>query len=292
MTQNTFSKPNSLIIYVALGAIVIVSNSLFVVNEMNQALVLQFGQAVQTVREPGLKFKLPFIQDVVFFDRRVLNLSAESEEVILADQKRLMVDSYLRYRIVDPLVFFQRLQSEAGANKRLGAFLLSALQSELAKSTEIEVLSSKRDEIMENIHAALNEQAVRLGVEIVDVRIRGADLPQQVTENVFNLMKSQREQEAKLIRSEGDQQATEIRAKADKERTILLAEAEKQAQILRGDGDEAAIRTFASAFNKDPKFYGFVRSLEAYKKTLANPETTMVLSPDNAYLKTLQQGGN
>jgi membrane protease subunit HflC len=269
---------------------IIVANSFFIVTEMNQALVLQFGSVIETVQTPGLKFKMPFVQDVVFYDRRVLNLIAPPEEVILSDQKRLMVDAYLRYRIADPLVFFQRLQSEAGANNRLSAFLLSALQSELAKSTEAEILSPKRDDIMNNIHAALNEQAKRLGVEIVDVRIRGADLPQQVTENVYNLMRSQREQEAKLIRAEGDQQATEIRAKADKERTIALADAQKQSDILHGEGDEAAIKIFAGAFNKDPKFYGFMRSLEAYKKTLANPDTTLVMSPDNAFLKTLQSG--
>ena len=283
-------KLTGTLLFVLLAIIVVIGNSFFIVTEMNQALVLQFGSVIETVKTPGLKFKLPFIQDVVFYDRRVLNLMAPPEEVILSDQKRLMVDAYLRYRIADPLVFFQRLQSEAGANNRLSAFLLSALQSELAKSTEAEILSPQREDIMANIHAALNEQAKRLGVEIVDVRIRGADLPQQVTENVFNLMRSQREQEAKLIRAEGDQQATEIRAKADKERTITLADAQKQADILRGEGDEAAIKIFASAFNKDPKFYGFMRSLEAYKKTLSNPDTTLVMSPDNAFLKTLQSG--
>ena len=143
---------------------------------------------------------------------------------------------------------------------------------------------------MTAIHDALNEQAGRLGVEIVDVRIRGADLPQQVTENVYSLMKSQREQEAKLLRAEGEQQATEIRAKADKERTITLAEAQKQSDILHGEGDEEAIKIFSSAFNKDPKFYGFMRSLDAYKKTLASPDATLVISPDNAFLHTLQQG--
>jgi len=288
--MTTTQKPIGAILIAVFIIGICIANSFFIVTEMNQALVLQFGSVIETVKTPGLKFKIPFIQDVVFYDRRVLSLIAPPEEVILSDQKRLMVDAYLRYRIADPLVFFQRLQSEAGAANRLNAFLLSALQSELAKSTEAEILSPDRDNIMNNIHAALNEQAARLGVEIVDVRIRGADLPQQVTENVFNLMRSQREQEAKLIRAEGDQQATEIRAKADKERTVNLAEAQKQADILRGAGDEAAIKIFAGAFNKDPKFYGFMRSLEAYKKTLANPDTTLVISPDNAFLKTLQSG--
>jgi membrane protease subunit HflC len=267
------------------------ANSFFIVTEMDQALVLQFGQPVRTIAEPGLKFKIPLLQDVVFFDKRVLNLAAPAEEVILSDQKRLMVDAYLRYRITDPLEFYQRLHNEDGADNRLGAFLLSAMQSELAKSTEAEILSPKREDIMNDIHNALNDQARRLGVEIVDVRIRGADLPQQVTENVFNLMRSQRDQEAKLIRAEGDQQAIEIRAGADRQRTVILAEADKQAQILRGQGDEEAIKTYAAAFNRDPKFYGFMRNLEAYHKTLANPETTLVVSPDNAFLKPLQSGG-
>jgi len=288
MTIN--QKPFAVWLIALLFIGITLANSYFIVTEMDQALVLQFGQPVRTVAAPGLQFKIPFLQDVVMFDKRVLNLVAPAEEVILSDQKRLMVDAYLRYRIVDPLMFFQRLHSEQGADNRLGAFLLSTMQSELAKSTEVEILSPKRDDIMNDIHAALKEQTRRLGVEIIDVRLRGADLPQQVTENVFNLMRSQRDQEAKLIRAEGDQQGVEIRAKADKERTILLAEADKQAQILRGQGDEEAIKTYASAFNRDPKFYGFMRSLEAYHKTLANPETTMVISPDNAFLKPLQSG--
>jgi len=283
-------KPFAVWLILLLFIGITLANSYFIVTEMDQALVLQFGQPVRTVAAPGLQFKIPFLQDVVMFDKRVLNLVAPAEEVILSDQKRLMVDAYLRYRIVDPLMFFQRLHSEQGADNRLGAFLLSTMQSELAKSTEAEILSPKRDDIMNDIHVALKEQTHRLGVEIIDVRLRGADLPQQVTENVFNLMRSQRDQEAKLIRAEGDQQGVEIRAKADKERTILLAEADKQAQILRGQGDEEAIKTYASAFNRDPKFYGFMRSLEAYHKTLANPETTMVISPDNAFLKPLQSG--
>jgi membrane protease subunit HflC len=284
-------KSAGLLAMIAFGFMVIGSQSIFIVNEMTQALVIQFGQHQRTIREPGLHFKLPFIQDVALFDKRILNLSAPDEEVILADQKRLMVGAYLRYKIIDPLIFFQRLQTENNAQSRLNAFLQSALRSELAKNTQADILSPKRDDMMNNIQNVMNEQAVRLGIEIVDVRIRGADLPSQVTENVFGLMRSQRDQEAKLIRAEGEQQAVEIRAKADKERTIILAEGEKQAQILRGQGDEEAIRTFASAFNKDPKFYGFVRSLEAYRKTLANPETTLVMSPDNAFLRKFQQGG-
>lgn len=293
--NDKFNAPNQkstgILLLAAFAVMVLATNSFYIVTEMNQALVLQFGQPVRTVQAPGLKFKIPFIQDVVFMDKRALNLSPPPEETLLADQKRLMVDAYLRYRIVDPLMFYQRLQTEENAQSRLGAFLLSSLQSELAKSTEAEILSSKREEIMGNIHAALNEQAKRLGVEIVDVRIRGADLPEQVTENVFNLMRSQRDQEAKLIRAEGAQQAIEITAKADKDRTVILAEAEKQSQILRGQGDEQAIKIYASAFNRDPKFYGFMRTMQAYRKTLANPDTTMVISPDNAFLKPMMQGG-
>lgn len=283
-------SPSAALFFIGLIALVAAFNSFFIVTEMDQALVLQFGQPVRTERTPGLKFKVPFVQQVVSFDRRILNLSPTAEEVLLADQKRLIVDAYLRYRITDPLVFFQRSRNEQAAEAQLNTFLQSALRSELAKTTQPEILSAKREEVMKNIHTILNVQGKRLGVEIVDVRIRGADLPQQVTDNVFALMKSQRAQEAKLIRAEGEQQAVTIRAKADRERTVILAEAEKQAQILKGEGDEVAIKTFASAFNRDPKFYGFMRSLEAYKKTLAKPDTTMVVAPDNEFLKTMENG--
>ncbi|HRJ13173.1 MAG TPA: protease modulator HflC [Alphaproteobacteria bacterium] len=286
----TRKPPSAALLFAALILLVTAGNSFFIVTEMDQAIVLQFGQPVRTERTPGFKLKLPFVQDVVSFDRRILNLSPTAEEVLLADQKRLMVDAFLRYRITDPLVFFQRSRNEQAAESQLNTFLQSALRSELAKTTQPEILSPKREEVMQNIHKVLNIQGKRLGVEIVDVRIRGADLPQQVTENVFSLMKSQRAQEAKLIRAEGEQQAVTIRAKAERERTVLLAEAEKQAQILRGEGDEEAIKTFASAFGRDPKFYGFMRSLEAYKKTLASPDATMVISPDNAFLRTLDKG--
>ena len=289
--QNTPNKATGFLFITALLALILAGNSFYIVTEMDQALVLQFGQPVRTVQSPGLQFKVPLVQDVVLLDKRTLNLAPPPEEVILTDQKRLMVDAYLRYRITDPLMFYQRLQTEENAQSRLSAFLLSSLQSELAKSTEAEILSPKREEIMASIRADLTEQAKRLGIEVIDVRIRGADLPEQVTENVFNLMRSQREQEAKLIRAEGAQQAIEITARADKDRTVILAEADKQSQILRGEGDKEAIKTFAAAFGRDPKFYGFMRTLEAYHKTLANPDATMVISPDNAFLKTLQSGG-
>ena len=284
MTKN----PPVALLLVLLLALIAGANSFFIVTEMDQALLLQMGQPVRTERTPGFKWKLPFVQDVVSFDRRILNLSPTAEEVLLADQKRLMVDAFLRYRITDPLVFFQRSRNEQAAESQLNTFLQSALRSELAKTTQFEILSPKREEVMRNIHEIVNVQAKRLGVEIVDVRIRGADLPQQVTENVFELMKSQRAQEAKLIRAEGEQQAVTIRAKADRERTVLIAEAEKQSQITRGEGDEVAIKTFADAFNRDPKFYGFMRSMQAYKKTLATPDTTLVVSPDNEFLKDFE----
>lgn len=282
--------PSAALLVGALLLLITAANSFFIVSEMDQAILLQFGQPVRTERTPGFKLKTPFVQDVVFFDRRILNLSPTAEEVLMADQKRLMVDAYLRYRITDPLVFFQRSRNEQAAESQLNTFLQSALRSELAKNTQVELLSPKREAILKNIRESVNIQAKRLGVQIVDVRIRGADLPSQVTENVFSLMKSQRAQEAKLIRAEGEQQAVTIRAKADRERTVLLAEAQKQANILQGEGDEEAIKTFSSAFNRDPKFYGFMRSLEAYRKTLANPDTTMVISPDNAFLHSLDKG--
>lgn len=269
---------------VAIAAFILISSSVFTVQENEQALVMRFGNPKDQITDPGLHFKLSILDQARFFDKRILNVDPPAEEVLLADQKRLVVDSFARYKIVDILKFFQTLNTENGAQTRLYTIINSALRSAMGKTTLQDMLSQKRDAMMEEIQSTVNEEAKRFGIEVVDVRIVRADLPEQVTQATFDRMRSEREREANEARAEGDQIALEIRSKADKESTILLAVSQRDAEKLRGEGDKAAIEIYGKAFNQDPKFYAFYRSLEAYKKSLANSDTMMMLTPDNDFL--------
>lgn len=267
----------------ALG--VVGSASVFTVNEAQQALVLQFGEPRRVVREPGLKFKVPFIQEVRILDRRVLDLDPPVEQVILADQKRLDVDAFARYRIHDPLRFYQTAGTEAVAETRMNATVNSALRRVLGNVTVLAVLSEERTKIMTDIKNQVNTEAQRFGIEIVDVRIRRADLPQETSQSIFARMRSEREREASEARAQGQEQAQQIRARAERERTVMVAEAQRDAQILRGEGDNTALKLIAEVTSKDPEFYGFYRSLEAYRKALNKDDTTMVLSPNSEFFR-------
>jgi membrane protease subunit HflC len=262
-----------------------VPSAIFTVNETQQALVLQFGEIKQQITKPGLAFKIPVIQEVRFFDQRILNVDPPSEEVLLSDQKRLVVDAFARYRITDMLQFFQALGNEQRANDRLQNIINANLRNTLGKAPLTDVLSEKREDLMAKIQDGVNKDAERFGIEVVNVRIVRADLPIQTSESIFARMRSEREQEAKQARAEGAEKAQKITADADRERRVLLADAERKAQGLRGDGDEESIKIYSSAFGRDPEFYAFYRSMEAYKKSLSDPETTLVLSPDNAFFK-------
>lgn len=270
---------------VILVAFVAIHSAFFVVREDQQAMVLRFGDPKRQITAPGLYFKLPLIDEARYFEKRILNVDPPAEEVLLADQKRLVVDSFARYRITNMLKFLQSMNSEDAAQQRLHTIINSALRSELGKTTLSNILSIKRDQVMEDIQKQVNQEATRFGIEVVDVRIVRADLPEQVTQATFDRMRSEREREAKEARAEGEQLSIEIRSKADKERTILLAEAKRDAEILRGEGDGKAIDIYAEAFGQDPKFYAFYRSLEAYKKSIANPDTTLILDPNSDFLK-------
>lgn len=270
---------------VILVAFVAMNSAFFVVREDQQAMVLRFGDPKRQITAPGLYFKLPLIDEARYFEKRILNVDPPAEEVLLADQKRLVVDSFARYRITNMLKFLQSMNSEDAAQQRLHTIINSALRSELGKTTLSNILSIKRDQVMEDIQTQVNQEATRFGIEVVDVRIVRADLPEQVTQATFDRMRSEREREAKEARAEGEQISIEIRSKADKERTILLAEAKRDAEILRGEGDGKAIDIYAAAFGQDAKFYGFYRSLEAYKKSIANPDTTLILDPNSDFLK-------
>lgn len=279
-----------------LGAIVIViglvlSQSLFIVRETEQALVLQFGEPRQVIQEPGLKVKLPFIQQVQFYEKRVLAVDPPVEQVILADQRRLDVDSFVRYRIVDPLLFFQTVTNEAGAQTRIATVTNGALRRVLGNATQLEVLSEERANLMIQIQREVEQATDQFGVTIADVRIGRADVPEGTVQSVYDRMRSEREREAAEFRAQGFEQAQQIRSRAERERTVIIAEAQREAQILRGQGDANAIRVAAEAYNQDADFFNFYRTLEAYRNSLQAEDTTMVLTPSGDFFRYFQNLG-
>ncbi|PWC40863.1 protease modulator HflC [Azospirillum sp. TSO22-1] len=271
---------------VALVALVILASaSLFTVTQAQQALVVQLGAIKRVIQEPGLKMKIPFIEDVVYIDRRVLDLDPPVEQVILADQKRLDVDAFARYRIIDPVRFFQSLRTEQAASTQMGSVVNSAMRRVLGSVTLLAVLSEERPRVMNEIREQVNAEAKSRGIEIVDVRIRRADLPEETSQAIFARMRSEREREAAEARAQGQEQSQQIKARAERERTVILAEAQRDAQIQRGEGDNQALKTIADATSSDPQFYAFYRSLEAYRKALNKDDTTLVLSPTGEFFR-------
>ncbi len=275
-------------------AAVIALGSVYIVRENEQAIVLQFGNPVKVVNtadsnEPGLYFKRPFIfESVLKLEKRVLDLNAEPREVIAADQKRLIIDSFAKYKIVDPLEFYETVRDERGARLRLNAILDSSLREVVGKEPLAALLTGKRSEIMERAREAVNSEAASFGIEVVDVRIMRADLPQENSQKIYRRMQTEREREAKEFRAQGNEEAQRIKSRADKDRTVLLATAKQQAEILRGEGEAEATRIFADAFGRDEAFYSFYRTLAAYRETIASDDTTMVLSPDSDFLQLLR----
>lgn len=264
----------------AVAVLFVLGSSLYIVHQTEQAIVLQFGEPVRWVKEPGLKFKIPFIQKVVHYDIRLLNLDPPAQEIILSDKKRLDVDSFTRFQIIDPLKFYQTVRTVEQARSKLQDIVNSSVRKILGRITLQDLLSQKRTQIMADISTAVKVDAEQIGVSVADVRIRRADLPIEVLQAINARMKTERERDAKEFRAQGQQTAQQIRAQAEKERTIILAEAEKRAQITSGEGDKEAIAIWNKAANNDPKFFAFYRSLEAYKKALTNGNTSMVLSPN------------
>lgn len=271
------------------AAFILADQSLFIVRETQQVLVLQFGKPVEKHTAPGLKVKIPFIHQINVFDKRVLDLDPPPQEVILSDQKRIVVDTFARYKINDMLTFFNTLRTEAQAASRLENTVNSTLRGVMGAAVLPSILSDKRGALMATIRAEVNKAVAEFGIEIVDVRIGRADLPQQTVDSVYARMKTEREREAAEFRAQGQEAAQEIKSRAEKERTVILAEAEKQAQIARGEGDSEAIRTYAEAYGRDPAFYGFYRTLEAYKTALTGDTTTFILKPEGEFFKFLQK---
>jgi len=269
-----------------IGIVAVVSFfSIFVVKEINQAIVLQFGDPKRIIVKPGLNFKIPFIQNVVFLDKRILNLDTPPEEVIASDQKRLIVDAFARFQIVDPLKFYISVGNERVARSRLSTIINSRLRSVLGQQELQTLLSKDRTKQMALIQEGVNNEAANFGIKIVDVRIKRADLPQANSDAIFRRMQTEREREAKEFRAKGAEMAVTITSTADKEVTVILAEAQKQSEIMKGEGDGLRNKIFADAFGQDPEFFAFYRAMQAYEKALIGGETSLVLSPDSEFFK-------
>ena len=259
--------------------------SIFIVKEINQAIVLQFGDPKRIILKPGLNFKIPFIQNVVFLDKRILNLDAPPEEVIASDQKRLIVDAFARFQIVDPLKFYISVGNERVARSRLSTIINSRIRSVLGTQRLQTLLSEDRTKQMALIQEGVNTEAEKFGIKIVDVRIKRADLPQANSNAIFARMQTEREREAKEFRAKGAEMAVTITSTADKEVTVILANAQKQSEIMKGEGDGLRNKIFADAFGQDPEFFAFYRAMQAYEKALIGGETSLILSPDSEFFK-------
>ena len=269
--------------------LILIFGSIFVVDQRKQALVIQFGEVIEIVKTPGLKFKLPLMQNVVFFDKRILDLSIREQEVIASDQKRLIIDAFVKYRIVDPLKFYTTVNNELNLNGKLGTILESSLRSVVGEIPLAKLLSEERTKLMTKVKNKVGKEAAIFGLEIVDVRIVRGDLPKENSDAIFTRMQTEREKEAREIRATGFEEAAKIKAAADKERTVILATAQKNANIIRGEGDAKASRIYSNAFGRDPAFFDFYRSMQAYEKALGNKEKTRALvSPgQNNFFKYL-----
>ena len=258
---------------------------LFIVQEISQAIVLQFGDPKKIVTKAGLNFKLPFIQNVVYLDKRILNLDNDPEEVIAADQKRLIVDAFARFKIVDPLKFYISVGNERVARSRLSTIINSRIRGVLGTQELATLLSTDRARQMQIIQSQVNDEAKNFGINIVDVRIKRADLPPANSEAIYKRMQTEREREAKEFRAQGAEIAQKIRSTADKDVTVILAQANKKSEIMKGEGDGERNKIFANAFGRDPQFFAFYRAMQAYEKALIGGETSLVLSPDSDFFK-------
>jgi len=271
-----------------IGAVIaaaVLFSSTFVVPQTAQALVFQFGRASRApITEPGLYFKLPVIENVIEIDKRILDLELPSQEVISSDQKRLVVDAFTRYRVTDPLRFYQSVNNVTGANLRLTPIVNSTVRTVLADASFAAVVRTERSALMHKIRDDVNRQAQGLGIEVVDVRLRRADLPEQNSQSVFQRMQTERQREAADIRANGSQLSQTIRARADRDVTVLRADATRKADEVRGSGEAEKNRVLADAFNRDPSFFGFYRSMQAYEQALKS-DTRMVLSPDSEFFR-------
>jgi membrane protease subunit HflC len=280
-------SPKVITILVLVAIVVFLfSQSLFIVDEKEQVLLTQLGKYVKTVPDPGLYLKIPFLQNIEKFENRVLEYDAAAAEILTSDKKKLVIDNYARWQIANPLKFYQTVRSEAGAQERLDDIIFSEIREELARHTLTEIVAENRNSLMQTVTAQCREKADEYGIDIIDVRIKRADLPSGVAHSVYARMKAERDRIAKKYRSEGEEEAVKIRALTDKEKTIMLAESYQLAEKLKGEGDAGAIKIYAEAFERDPEFYAFVKTLETYEKSLKK-DTTIILPANSEFFKYL-----
>ena len=264
---------------------VLAYNSLFFVEQRVQSLILQFGEPIRVIKEPGLNFKIPLAQNIVKFDKRILLFDNSAEEIIAADKKRLIVDAFVRYKIIDPLKFYQTVRFEAALNNRLGSVVNNSLRAVLGKVPLEAVISDRRELLMQEVSELVSVRATQFGISIEEVRIKKADLPSENSEAIYRRMQTERQQEAAQIRAVGNEKARFITAESEKQKTVLLAEAQRDSDILRGQGDAEKNKILGKAFNQDPDFFAFYRAMQAYSKALTEGDTTMVLSPKSDFFE-------
>lgn len=307
MSTSSAKRKTATTVFLMFGLLIIVLNTVYVVKQTEQSLVLRFGKPIKVIKKPGLAFKMPFVENVEMFEKRLLTFNAQPQVITAKDDKRLIVDAFVRYKITDPLKFKQTVGYEREMGEQLDTMLNSALRQGIGGASLIEVISSKRHEVMQQVKELVNRQAQGqpvkteegttktvaprggFGIEVVDVRIIRTDLPEDNSDSIYKRMRTEREEEAANLRAQGAEEAQKITAKADKERTILLANARKTSEILRGEGDKESVRIFASAVKKSPEFYDFYRSLQAYQKTITSDNTTVILSPESQFLKYMDR---
>ena len=273
------------ILVIIIAVFFVLNASYFYVDQRLQAIVLQFGEPIRVVKDPGIQFKIPLVQNVEYFDKRLLLFDNPVEEIISADKKRLIVDSFARYTIEDPLRYYQSIRYESALTNRLGSILNDSLRQVLGRVPLKSVISEKRSALLEEVAALVSAAAKDFGLNIEDVRIRRADLPTANSDAIFRRMQTERQQEASQYRAEGEEQSRIIKAQSEKEKTILLADAERSSDILRGEGDAKKNKILGDAFNKDPEFFSFYRSMQAYITAIGSEDTTMILSPDSDFFE-------
>jgi membrane protease subunit HflC len=280
-------KGSSLLGIIVIAIVVLLSQSFFKVDQTQSALVIQLGKAVKSIDTPGLNFKKPFVQKVVYFDKRLLIYDATPSVIITKDKKNLVVDNYARWRITDPLKYFQTMRNETGAQARLDDIIFSNVREELGRRDLIAIVAEARAELMEHVTRRTNVKAKEYGIEVVDVRIKRADLPLENERAVFERMRAEREREAKKYRSEGEEKALGIRAQADKEKTIIISEAKRKSQVIKGESDAVATRLYATAYSRDPEFFYFLKTMEAYKESIDEGDS-LIVYPDAVFFRYMK----
>jgi len=286
------NKSTKKILIITTLALIIFQSSFFTVDQRQQVLILQFGEPIRAIDTPGIKFKMPFIQNAIFFEKRIIDLSLPEQEVIASDQKRLIINAFTKFQIVDPLKFYTTVGNSYGLSGKLSGILDSSLRQVIGEVTLNELLTENRGNIMKKIKDAVGSSSEIFGIKIIDVRIMRADLPKENSDAIYARMQTEREKEAREIRAKGAEEADKIRAEANKQKTIIIAEAKKNSDIVRGNGESESNKIYANSFGRDPEFADFYRSMSAYKTAFSNDKTKMIISPDSDFFKYFNNSKN